>query len=115
MWLKYSNQRNSGIWLVVGYLDKGCDEGSDWASKGWFRIEPGGSVTPLWTTNEYSTFYAEADDGAVWNGPYTVTVPFDPFDGWCWDLGVNPGESIGMQLVTATNPGLPWVATINLT
>ncbi|MFJ1705881.1 hypothetical protein [Kitasatospora sp. NPDC088346] len=100
---------------MPGYLGKGCDEGADRASGGWFRIEPGGSVAPPWTTDAYSTFSAEADDGGVWHGPYAVTVPFDAFDDWCRDLGVDPGGSIGMQLLTAANPGPPWVATVTMT
>jgi uncharacterized membrane protein len=50
--------------VAVGYYSQGCDEESDWASRGWYRLEPGQSATVLWTTNDYSTFYAEADDGA---------------------------------------------------
>jgi hypothetical protein len=65
--------------------------------------------------NEYSTFYAEADDGAFWAGPYAVNVPLHAFDDWCWDLGVQPGLDIGMALVSATNAWFPWVGTINLT
>ncbi|MEU2632476.1 DUF1036 domain-containing protein [Kitasatospora sp. NPDC007106] len=115
MWLQYSNQTASGVWLAVGYYAEGCDAGSNWASKGWFRIEPGKSATPLWTTNNYSTFYAESDDGRVWSGPYTVTLPLNAFSDWCWDLGVDPGQSVGMRLVTASNAWFPWTATINLT
>ena len=114
MWLQYSNRYSRGLYLAVGYYEQGCDEGSDWAARGWYRLEPGQSATVLWTTNEYSTFYAEADDGAMWSGPYAVNVPLNAFDDWCWDLGVQPGLDIGMALVSATNAWFPWVGTINL-
>ncbi len=115
MWLQYSNQYSSGLYLAVGYYSPGCDDGSDWASRGWYRIEPGQSAVVLWTTNEYSTFYAEADDGAYWAGPYGVILPYHAFDDWCWDLGVDPGLDVGMRLVSATNAWAPWLGTINLT
>jgi hypothetical protein len=113
MWLQYSNQYSSGLYLAVGYYSPGCD-GSDWASSGWYRIQAGQTATVLWTTNDYSTFYAEADDGAYWAGPYGVDLPYHAFDDWCWNLGVSPGLSVGMRLVTATNAWFPWVGTINL-
>ena len=52
---------------------------------------------------------------AIWAGPYAVNVPLHAFDDWCWDLGVQPGQDIGMSLVSATNAWFPWVGTINLT
>jgi len=67
----------------------------------------------LWTTNEYSTFYAEDDVGAHWSGPYTTQLPFSAFD-WCWDTGQTGAESVGMRLVTVTNAAWPWTGTINL-
>jgi uncharacterized membrane protein len=115
MWLNYSNHYSSGLYLAVGYYSPGCDANSNWASNGWWRLLPGQSATVLYTTNDYSTFYAEADDGAQWSGPYAVSLPYNAFNGWCWDLGVDPGVDVGMRLVTSTNAWFPWTATINLT
>jgi hypothetical protein len=114
MWLKYSNQYSSGLYVAVGYYSPGC-ENSNWASAGWYRLERGESGTLLQTTNDYSTFYAEADDGAHWSGPYAVSLPYHAFSDWCWDLGVDPGIDVGMRLVTCSNAWYPWTATINLT
>jgi Protein of unknown function (DUF1036) len=114
MWIKYHNSTNVGLWLVVGYYSPGCSDGGDWAKKGWWRLNPGGEATALWTTNSNSLFYAEADDNRVWAGPYGTQVPFQSFD-WCWLTGSSSGESVGMRLVTASNAGWPWTATINLT
>ncbi len=113
MWLQYSNQYSHGLYLAVGYYQPDCDV--QWASEGWWRLEPGQTKTVLYTTNDYSTFYAEADNGAFWAGPYGVDLPYHAFDDWCWDLGVSPGVSVGMRLVHATNAWFPWVGTINLT
>jgi len=112
MWLAYSNQYSHGLYLAVGYYTTDCDD--DWGSRGWYRLEPGQSGIVLCTTNDYSTFYAEADDGYHWSGPYGVNVPYHAFDDWCWDLGVDPGLDIGMRLVTASGAGWPWVGTVNL-
>lgn len=54
------------------YYSPGC-ENSNWASVSWYRLEPGQSGALLQTTNDYSTFYAEADDGAQWSVPYGVS------------------------------------------
>ena len=115
MWLNYSNHYSSGLYLAVGYYSPGCDANSDWASSGWWRLEPGQSATVLYTTNDYSTFYAEADDGAQWNGPYAVSLPYNAFSGWCWDLGVDPGVDVGMRLETFQNAWFPYTGTVNLT
>src|SRR5690349_4278236 len=114
MWIAYQNNSGSPVWMVVGYYSPNC-EGQDWAKKGWWRINPGASVTPLWTTNTNSLFYAEADDGRIWSGPYTTFIPYQVFD-WCWNIASTAnGEDVGMRLVTASNPWFPWTATINLT
>src|SRR6478609_467071 len=64
MWIAYQNNSGSGVWMVVGYYSPNCD-GQDWAKKGWWRINPGSSITAIWTTNSNSIFYAEADDGRI--------------------------------------------------
>jgi uncharacterized membrane protein len=114
MRLRYANAYSSGLWLAVGYYSPGCPDGGDWAKKGWWRLDPSASAIVLWTTNDYSTLYAEADDGAHWSGPYTMELPFEAFD-WCWPTGSTNGEWVGMRLVHATNAWAPWVGTINLT
>src|SRR5271157_855234 len=63
MWLAFQNDYSSGVWVAVGYYHPNCPDGGDWAKKGWWRLNPGRSAIVLWTTNTYSTFYAEADHG----------------------------------------------------
>jgi len=114
MWIAFKNDHPSGVWIAVGYYHPNCPDGGDWAKKGWWRLEPGQSATVLWTTNAYSTFYAEADDGAHWSGPYVTDLPFQAFD-WCWNTASTNGEWVGMRLITVSNAWFPWVGTIHLT
>jgi uncharacterized membrane protein len=113
MWLRFHNSYSSGLWLAVGYYHPDCSDGGDWAKKGWWRLEPGKTATVLWTTNKYSTFFAEADDGAFWAGPYHTNLPLQAFD-WCWNTASSQGEDVGMRLITVTNAWAPWVGTLNL-
>jgi len=113
MWLQYHNGYGPRIWVAVGYYSPGCEDGSNWAKKGWWRLDAGETKTVLWTTNTYSTFYAEAEDGAFWAGPYVTDLPFPAFD-WCWFTATNNGEDAGMRLVSVSNAWFPWVGTINL-
>ncbi|GEM_PF-1937114 len=40
-----------------------------WITRGWWRIAPGKTTEPdVNTDNTYFYFYAEGDDGGVWNG-----------------------------------------------
>ena len=58
--------------LVMWYDTNTCGgDGGNWATKGWWNLSPGQEThTDVWTANRYFYFYAEAEDGAVWNGPY---------------------------------------------
>ncbi|HEY0330737.1 MAG TPA: DUF1036 domain-containing protein [Rhodopseudomonas sp.] len=114
MWLRFANHHGSRVWVAVGYYSPNCPDGGDWAKKGWWKIEPGQAATVLWTTNKYSTFYAEADDGSHWSGSYHTPVPLQAFD-WCWNTSSTQADDVGMRLITVTNAGWPWTGTINLT
>jgi hypothetical protein len=61
------------------------------------------------------TYYAEADDGTQWAGTYAVSLPFNAFSGWCWDLGIDPGADVGMRLQHWAGAGWPYVGTLPLT
>lgn len=114
MWLRFANLHPSRVWLAVGYYNPGCPDGGLFAKKGWYKLDPGQAVIPLWTTNMYSTFYAEADDGTHWSGSYHTNLPMQAFD-WCWNIASTQGENAGMRLITVTNAWAPWIGTINLT
>lgn len=114
MWLRFANSHPSRVWIAVGYYNPGCQDGSQWAKKGWFKLEVGASAIVLWTTNAYMTFYAEADNGAHWSGPYHTNLPMQAFD-WCWNTASTQGENAGMRLITVTNAWAPWIGTVTLT
>ncbi|MFI0220068.1 hypothetical protein [Streptomyces lydicus] len=115
MWLQYINRHPTGLWLMVGYPTSVCDgEGGGWGSRGWYRLEPGSSVLPLVTFQPNTTFYAEADDGGTWSGPYVVTVPLQAFDDYCWNVASTAGQRVGMRLLTSDNSVFNYVRGIAL-
>jgi len=76
------------------WYDPGCGEGlagNCWQRVGWFPLWPGESkqVLPnalfpdvgddLSDVNSYYCFYAMADDGAKWYGPYPRGVTYQVF------------------------------------
>jgi hypothetical protein len=113
MWFNFRNGYSRRLWVVVGYFSPGCQEGDDWSKVGWYQLDPGGMAIVLWTTNSFTYFYAEADDGTVWAGPFATQVPLSAFD-WCWNTGSTASVTVGMREMHSTNPGLPWISTINL-
>jgi uncharacterized membrane protein len=84
--LKIVNGYKTGIWAAIMYYQPGCSDGGNWEKKGWWRMTPGqgkivygGSLDDL---NRYYCYYAMADDGAKWSGPYVRFLPYQAFD-WC--------------------------------
>ena len=102
MELHFRNQYPSRLYVAIMFYDPdGCGEYGSWGTRGWWPIEPGGEAFVLNTNNEYAAFYAEADDGAVWGGPYgPVYVHQAAFDS-CVGIGDNSPETriVGMRLV----------------
>ncbi|GGU46183.1 DUF1036 domain-containing protein [Streptomyces coeruleorubidus] len=115
MWLNYRNRHPTGLWLMVGYPTSACEGEGDWGSRGWYRLERDTSVIPLMTSNPHTTFFAEADDGVTWSGPFVVTVPLHAFDDHCWNVGVSTGLTVGMRLLTSQNAMFNYIRTIEFT
>lgn len=90
MQLCFQNNYSSPVWVAVMWWspDLCGGDGGNWATAGWWGLNPGDSVcTDVWTDNEYFYFYAEADDGAVWAGPYgPVYATYQAFQG-CINIG----------------------------
>ena len=108
MKLTFRNDYGSTVWVAIMYYDpSGCSEGGtstvnwDWATKGWWKIEPGQEAYVLNTNNQYACYYAEAADGGYWAGDYLARVFDTPFD-YCNNLGVSgpPQWDVGMRLIT---------------
>lgn len=98
--LSFSNQYPSHVWLAIMWYTPGCSDGGDWTKKGWWSIDPGSSVNvldlDLDETNRYYCFYAEADDGAVWTGPYVRNLPYEAFE-WCEWTGSTDSRDLGLR------------------
>jgi hypothetical protein len=103
--------------MYVAYmrLDYNCDNlcGEPWDVLGWINLDPGETETrnnP--TNNRYFYYYAEALDGAVWNGPFPAEVRDAAFEK-CTCLGVivqngeptNPYRTVGFRVLDTSQFG----------
>lgn len=72
MQLCFKNEHSARVWVVAMWYDTdGCGQDGNWATRGWWEVNVGDTVhTNVWTANRYFYFYAEAEDGSVWGGPY---------------------------------------------
>jgi len=117
--VQFKNNYPTKVWVaIMRYDTDACGgEGGDWATQGWWPIDPGQEVWAFSTTNEFAYFYAESADGAVWTGDYgPVYVYADAFNS-CLNIGSTAAiKTVGMQQID-----LPWfrwnpeaVHTVNL-
>jgi len=88
MQVHFRNGYTSRIWIaIMRYDPAGCGQYGNWATKGWWSIQPGESVYAFNTNNRYFCYYAEAQDGRVWSGPYgPIYVYREAFDS-CVNIG----------------------------
>jgi uncharacterized membrane protein len=102
MSLQFGNARPARCWVAISFIHETCaGEGGDWMSVGWYPIDPFTTVTvyghDLADVNRYWYYYAECDDGAVFQGPYFSQVsdpgPFRHCDG----LGVSTARWVGFR------------------
>src|SRR5258706_11791624 len=108
MGLTLCNSYSTGIWTsIMFYSPETCGgDGRDFEMMGWWRIEPGSCAhvyaNDLEDLNQFWYYFAEADDGAVWAGPFGANVPLDAFGGGqsCWGtqkVAGNNFERIGYR------------------
>src|SRR5579871_222500 len=104
MQLCFHNSYSSPLWVAVMWYNPGpCGgEGGNWATAGWWQVDPGGTVhTDVWTANRYFYIYAEAEDGAVWGGDYgPVYATNQAFQG-CLNIANSQEFPIGMAQIDA--------------
>jgi uncharacterized membrane protein len=91
---------------IMFYNSDSCGGvGGNFEMRGWWNIEPQSCVhvyaDDLHDVNRYWFYYAEAEDGATWSGPYSATVPTAKFD-QCYGTGVivengDESETIGFR------------------
>ena len=105
--VRFTNSYTSAISVAYMRLDEGCRNlcGAPWDVLGWINLQPGETQTRANSTrNRYFYHYAEAVDGAVWNGPFPAEVSNQQFRK-CTCLGVivqngpstNPYHTVGFR------------------
>lgn len=105
MQICFRNSYSSPLSAAVMWYDPdNCGgDGGGWGTSGWWNLDPGQSVaTNVYTSDGNFAVYAEAEDGAVWGGPYgPVDCSAQAFQG-CVDIGnTNDTLSLGMRLIQA--------------
>ncbi len=117
MLVGFQNNYPSPVWVASMHYDtSSCAEYGDWATEGWWRLGEGDSANCFWTTNRYAAFYAEAEDGAYWAGPYgPAYVYWHAFES-CVDIGSTAAfETVGMRLIDLGDEAwVPVTYTLNL-
>jgi len=97
----FRNSYGTKVWVtIMRYDPDSCGEYGNWATAGWWGIDPGQQVWAFSTNNRYAAFYADADDGAHWSGPYgPVYVYWEAFDS-CVNIGSTAAYgTVGMRLI----------------
>ena len=103
MALKLCNSYPVRIWTAIMYFnpDECGGEGRDFLMVAWWPIEPGSCANvfgdDLEDVNRYWYYYAIADDGAEWAGPYVNQVQSDKPVHQCWGIGVSPGDRVAFR------------------
>jgi hypothetical protein len=96
----FTNSYGQKMYVAYMRRDFNCQNecGDIWDVLGWINLDPGETESrPNPTNNRWFYYYAEADDGAVWAGPYVAEVTQQRFEK-CTCLGVL------VQNGGATNP-----------
>ncbi|MER5268564.1 DUF1036 domain-containing protein [Actinosynnema sp. NPDC002837] len=100
MGLYFKNRSNERLWVAYAYHAPGCEGGVDWAKKGWYQVDPGGTVKVYtgWVGGGKFFWFAEADDlSPRWSSQQFLThLPWNSFD-WCWTTASTDGRTLGMR------------------
>ena len=115
MGLYFKNNTNEKLWVAYAYHSPGCEGGVDWAKKGWYGINPGGTVKVYsgWVGGDKFFFFAEADDlSPSWAGRFFTPLPWNAFD-WCWNTGSTNARTLGLRKLEIPWQYMDW--TVGLT
>lgn len=91
--VNFTNSYGKKIYVAYMRRDYTCQSecGDLWDVLGWINLDPGETesrANP--TTNRWYYYYAEAEDGAFWSGPFVAEVRQAKFEK-CTCLGVSAG------------------------
>jgi hypothetical protein len=118
--IRFTNSYGQKLYVAYMRLDYNCQDecGDPWDVRGWINLDPGETearANP--TENGYFYYYAEANDGSFWSGPFPAEVTQTVFEK-CTCLGVivqngeatNPYHTVGFREVdTNTYSGVNFV------
>lgn len=104
MKLYFRNNYGSTVWVaIMFYSPDTCREHGNWGTRGWWGINSGNEAFVLNTNNRYAAFYAEAEDGTIWNGTYgPVYVKNQRFES-CINIGDTSSKIVGMHRIDMGN------------
>jgi uncharacterized membrane protein len=100
-WFAFHNNYTQLVSVAVMQFDPDAcgGEGGNWASHGWWNLNPGETKTAIWTKYDTAYFYGEAGDGSWWgneNGPRVYVNPYDRFDS-CYAIGHSTWDIAEME------------------
>ena len=76
---RFTNNYPSTVWVMLEWHHANCPDGGDDLNSSWY-------------------WFAHAQDGAVWAGPFQEIVPDHAFD-WCTNTADTSSRTIGMREV----------------
>src|SRR5690348_827545 len=98
--LRICNNYPQPVWVAIMFYHPNFPDGGNWEKRGWWRITTGQCKTvyggDLDDVNRYWCYYAEADDGATWSGPYRRFLPYQAFS-WCEWTASDQGFTAGLR------------------
>jgi hypothetical protein len=111
--VSFRNSYPANVKAAIMRYDPGaCGDHGNWATAGWWRLEPGQQVFAFSTNNRYIGFYAIAEDGAIWEGQYgPVFIRDEDFQSCIAIQPEDPCQTVGMRLADLGSVGI----VINLT
>jgi hypothetical protein len=98
MGLYFKNGTADTLFVAYAYHSPGCEGGTNWAKKGWYRIAPGGTAKVFSGWAGPGKYFAFAENEArtrAWSGPFFTDLPSRAFD-WCWNTGSTDSRTLGL-------------------
>ncbi|MEK5235639.1 DUF1036 domain-containing protein [Paenibacillus sp. FSL L8-0470] len=98
MGLNFRNSTSETIFVAYAYPDFSCSP-VNYATIGWYRIEPGQS-RQVWSgyAGGNTFFYYAESDSYTWSGGYYTEIPNDAFN-QCWDSDCNDCRELGFRRI----------------
>jgi uncharacterized membrane protein len=101
---RVTNKSQDEAWVAILYYNPGCrnEDGSIYAKKGWWHLNPGETKTVLGgSMRQEASYYIQAHklNGSTWGNKDTVeSCPNERFD-WCSRTSSNTSREYGFSEV----------------